>query len=78
MLDEKLPDVIRGWGWGGRGGETWERFQPVFQDLCSAGKNKLILLISIRISFLAKNHSFATFVANLKLNQHLNIHKKLP
>ena len=34
MLDEKLPDEIRG---GGNLGV----FQPVFQDLCSTGKNKI-------------------------------------
>ena len=37
-LDEKLPDVIRGVGMGAGGGNSG-RFQPLFQDLCSTGKN---------------------------------------
>ena len=35
-LDEKSPDEIRGRGWGGN---LWV-FQPMFQDMCSTGKNE--------------------------------------
>ena len=40
-LDEKFPNDFQGqwgWGWGWEWG-TWVRFHPMFQDLCSTGKN---------------------------------------
>ena len=41
-LDQKLPNDFRGGGGVGGGGNLGV-FQPLFQDLCSTGKNKVLL-----------------------------------
>ena len=61
----------RGGGWGGG---TWLSFHPMFQDLCSTGKNKF-LYFNLLLSKEILNHSKLVVEASISMTYYFKVQK---